>query len=58
MAHIQVHPRKESVYYIDAYRDYQSLQRHGKNVVVNSTKDFVNKQTKNLSIALEDFELC
>ena len=55
MAHIQAHTRKGSVYYTDAFRGYQSLQRYGKHLVVNHSRDFVNKRTKNHFNGIEGF---
>ena len=55
MAHIQAHTRKGSVYYTDAFRGYQSLQRYGKHMVVNHSKEFVNKKTKNHINGIEGF---
>ena len=45
----------ESVYYTDAFRGYQSLQRFGKHLVVNHSKEFVNKRTKNHINGIEGF---
>jgi transposase len=55
MAHIQTHTRKGSVYYTDAFRGYQSLQRYGKHLVVNHSREFVNKKTKNHINGIEGF---
>ena len=55
MTHIQAHTRKGLVYYTDAFRGYQSLQRYGKHLFVNHSKDFVNKKPKTISTALKDF---
>lgn len=55
LTHIQAHTRKGSVYYTDAFRGYQSLQRYGKHLVVNHSKDFVDKKTKNHINGIEGF---
>jgi transposase-like protein len=55
MTHIQAHTRKGSVYYTDAFRGYQSLQRFGKHMVVNHSKGFVSKKTKNHINGIEGF---
>jgi transposase len=55
MTHIQAHTRKGSVYFADAFLGYQSLQRFGKHMVVNHSKDFVNKKTKNHINGIEGF---
>jgi transposase len=55
MAHIEQHTRKGSVYFTDAFRGYQSLQRYGKHLVVNHSKEFVNKNTKNHINGIEGF---
>jgi transposase len=55
MTHIENHTRKGSVYYMDAFRRYQSLQCFGKNLVVNYSKEFVNKRTKNHINGIEGF---
>lgn len=55
MGHIQAHTRKGSVYYTDAFRGYQSLQRYGKHLVVKHQKEFVNKKTKNHINGIEGF---
>jgi transposase len=55
MGHIQAHTRKGSVYFTDAFRGYQSLQRYGKHCVVNHSKDFVSKRTKNHINGIEGF---
>jgi transposase len=55
MAHITQHTRKGSVYFTDAFRGYQSLQRYGKHHVVNHSKEFVNKKTKNHINGIEGF---
>lgn len=55
MAHIQTHTRKGSVYYTDAFRGYQSLQRYGKHLVVNHSHHFVHKKTKNHINGIEGF---
>lgn len=53
--HIENHTRKGSVYFTDAFRGYQSLQRFGKHLVVNHSKEFVNKRTKNHINGIEGF---
>ena len=55
MQHITAHTRKGSVYYTDAFRGYQSLQRFGKHLVVNHSKEFVNKKSKNHINGIEGF---
>ena len=55
MTHIERHTRKGSVYYTDAFRGYQSLKRFGKHLVVNHSKTFVNKRTKNHINGIEGF---
>ena len=55
MTHIENHTRKGSVYYTGAFRGYQSLQRFGKHLVVNHSKEFVNKRTKNHINGIEGF---
>ena len=59
MTHIENHTRKGSVYYTDAawaqYGGYQSLQRFGKHLVVNHSKEFVNQRTKNHINGIEGF---
>ena len=55
MTHIENHTRKGSVYYTDAFRGYQSLQRFGKHLVVNHSKEFVNQRTKNHINGIEGF---
>jgi len=55
LTHIENHTRKGSVYYTDAFRGYQSLQRFGKHLVVNHSKEFVNKRTKNHINGIEGF---
>jgi transposase len=55
MRHIQAHTRKGSVYYTDAFRGYQSLKRYGKHLVVNHSKDFVSRRTKNHINGIEGF---
>ena len=55
MTHIENHTRKGSVYFTDAFRGYQSLQRFGKHLVVNYSKEFVNKRTKNHINGIEGF---
>jgi transposase-like protein len=55
MTHIENHTRKGSVYYTDAFRGYQSLQRFGKHLVVNHSKEFVNQRTKNHINGIEEF---
>lgn len=55
MQQISTHTRKGSVYYTDAFRGYQSLQRYGKHHVVNHSKGFVNKRTKNHINGIEGF---
>lgn len=55
MQHIQAHTRKGSVYYTDAFRGYQSLQRYGKHLVVNHSKEFVHKKTRNHINGIEGF---
>jgi transposase len=55
MAHIAQHTRKGSVYFTDAFRGYQSLQRYGKHHIVNHSKEFVNKNTKNHINGIEGF---
>ena len=54
-AHIENHTRKGSVYNTDAFRGYQSLQRFGKHLVVNHSKEFVNQRTKNHINGIEGF---
>ncbi len=49
MQHIATHTRKGSVYYTDAFRGYQSLQRFGKHLVGNHSKEFVNKKIKKIT---------
>jgi transposase len=55
LTHIENHTRKGSVYYTDAFRGYQSLQRFGKHLVVNHSKEFVNQRTKNHINGIEGF---
>lgn len=55
MQHIATHTRKGSVYYTDAFRGYQSLQRFGKHLVVNHSKEFVNKKSRNHINGIEGF---
>jgi transposase len=55
MTHIEQHTRKGSVYFTDAFRGYQSLQRYGKHHIVNHSKEFVNKKTKNHINGIEGF---
>jgi transposase len=55
MTQIQAHTRKGSVYYTDVFRGYQLLQRFGKYMVVNHSKDFVSKKTKNQINGIEGF---
>lgn len=55
MTHIQAHTRKGSVCFTDAFRGYQSLQHYGKHLVVNHSKDFVDKKTKNHINGIEGF---
>ena len=55
MTHIEQHTRKGSVYFTDAFRGYQSLQRYGKHLLVNHSKDFVDKRTKNHINGIEGF---
>jgi transposase len=55
LTHIENHTRKGSVYFTDAFRGYQSLQRFGKHLVVNHSKEFVNKRTKNHINGIEGF---
>jgi transposase len=55
MQHIQRRTRKGSVYYTDAFRGYQSLRRYGKHHVVNHSKQFVDRKTKNHINGIEGF---
>jgi transposase len=55
MTHIESHTRNGSVYYTEAFRGYQSLQRFGKNLAVNRSKEFVNQRTKNHINGIEGF---
>jgi transposase len=55
MSHISEHTRKGSVYYTDAFRGYQSLKRYGKHHIVNHSKSFVDKRTKNHINGIEGF---
>jgi transposase len=55
MRHIEQRTRKGSVYYTDAFRGYQSLQRYGKHHVVSHSKAFVDKRTKNHINGIEGF---
>ena len=55
MTHIEQHTRKGSVYFTDAFRGYQSLQRYGKHLLVNHSIDFVDKRTKNHINGIEGF---
>ena len=55
LQHIATHTGKGSLYYTDAFRGYQSLQRFGKQLVVHHSKEFVNKKSKNHSNAIEGF---
>jgi transposase len=55
MRHIKGHTRKGSVYYTDAFRGYQSLQRYGKHHTVNHSKSHVDKRTKNHINGIEGF---
>jgi transposase len=59
MNHIKNRTRKGSVYFTDAFRGHQSLQCFSKHLIVNHSKEFVNKRTKNHINGLEGFlELC
>jgi len=59
MTHIENRTRKGSVYFTDAFRGHQSLQSFSKHLIVNHSKEFVNKRTKNHINGLEGFlELC
>jgi len=55
MRHIQARTRKGSVYYTDAFRGYQSLQRYGKHHVVSHGKQFVDRRTHNHINGIEGF---
>jgi transposase len=55
MRHIRRHTRKGSVYYTDAFRGYQSLQRYGKHHTVSHSKSFVDRRTKNHINGIEGF---
>ena len=55
MAHIEQHTRKGSVYFTDAFKGYQSLKRYGKHLIVNHSKDFVDRRTKNHINGIEGF---
>ena len=55
MRHIKGHTRKGSVYYTDAFRGYQSLQRYGKHHTVSHSKSFVDRRTKNHINGIEGF---
>ena len=55
LTHIENHTRKGSVYYTDAFRGYQSLQRFGKHLVVNHSKEFVINELRNTLMALRSF---
>ena len=57
MTHIENHTRKGSVYYTDAFRGYQSLQRFGKHLVVNHFKEFVNQEPKAILTTSRDFRV-
>jgi transposase len=47
--------RKGSVYFTDRVRGYQSLKRFGKHHVVNHSKTFVERKTKNHINGIEGF---
>ncbi len=47
MRHIKGHTRKGSVYYTDAFRGYQSLQRYGKHHTVSHHRTLVDRRTRN-----------
>jgi transposase len=56
MRHIQAKTRKGSVYYTDAFRGYQALNRYGKHHMINHSKRFVSrKPVKNHSNGIEGF---
>lgn len=55
MMQIKQKTRKESVYYTDTFRGYQSLERYGKRQTVNHAKSLVNKRTKNHINDIEKF---
>jgi transposase len=58
MTHIENPTRKGSVYFTDAFRGHQSLQRFGKHLVINHSKEFVNQRTKNHTNGIEGFWSC
>ncbi len=55
MRHIQAHTRKDSVYFTDTFRGYQSLKRYGHHHTVNHTKALVARRTKNHINGIEGF---
>jgi transposase len=55
MKHIRAKTRKGSVYFTDSFRGYQSLKRFGKHHVVNHSKTFVERKTKNHINGIEGF---
>jgi transposase len=56
MRHIQAKARKESVYFTDAFRGYQSLKQYGKHYTINHSKAFVSRRrVKNHINGIEGF---
>ena len=55
LQHIQAHTRKNSVYFTDAFRGYQSLKRYGHHHTVNHAKTLVSRRTKNHINGIEGF---
>lgn len=55
MGQIRAHTRKGSVYYTDAFSGYRSLKRYGKHHVVNHSKSYVDKRTRNHINGIEGF---
>lgn len=55
IAHIQTTTRKGSVYCIDTFRGYQSLQRYGKHHTVTHSRSLVDARTKNRINGIEGY---
>ena len=47
MDHIRRRTRKNSVYYTDAFREYQSLPRYSEHHIISHRKNVVDPRTKN-----------